>query len=515
MKKNLFILMMCGGLFACTNLDEDIYSSIKNEDFYQSERQVLASAGPAYVNLRAYTNPDSPWGLNTLTTDEMLIPTRGIHWYNGGIFQRYHRHEWTTSEGAFNASWTFIYSSINSCNRTLYQFSQLEEPSETVTNIGYELRGLRAFYFFNAVDMFGNVPLVDRFDVPEGYAPENEDRKAVFDFTVGELNEILPNLAAPGSDMYGRFHKMAAYATLAKLYLNAEVYTGQPMWDEAIAACDAIINSGLYSLQGDYFANFAKQNQGSTENIFVIPYSETLPTDWGSGGVPARSFQHHLWGIHFNGMKRFAGENGGWNGMCAVPSFYKSYDSTDIRRQIWLQGLQTSTSGEILYCNQERAGEPLIYTADLTGLETAYENEGVRLAKYDYTAAKNFELESDFAIFRYADILLMKAEALMRKNGGMAPGEAVDLVNQVRARAFPNMPEKLYTAGTLTLDAMLAERGWELAGEGWRRNDLVRFGQYIRPWDFKEQASPQTRNLFPIPQSQLNANPSLSQNPGY
>lgn len=515
MKKKILMLLISCGLFSCTDLDENVYSSIQNERYYQNEQQVLSTAGPAYVNLRAYTNPFGPWGLNSLTTDEMLIPTRGIHWYNGGIFQRFHQHNWTTSEGAFDASWNFVFSSINNCNRTLYQFDQLEEKSQTVTDIGHELRGLRAFYFFQGVDLFGNIPLVDRFDVPEGFAPSNVSRQEAFNFTVEELEEVLPQLGEADANTHGRFHQMAAYATLAKMYLNAEVYTGTPMWDKAIEACDAIINSGKYSLQSDFFANFARNNRGSVENIFVIPYTETIPADWGSGGVPARSFHHQYWTLHFNGHKRFAMEQGAWNGMCGVPSFYKSYDEEDIRRQVWLEGLQTTPSGEVLYCNQERAGEPLVYTPDLNSLEAAFENEGVRIAKYDYTGAKNYSLEVDFAIFRYADILLMKAEALMRQAGGAATGEAVALVNQVRSRAFPNDPDKLYTANTLTLEALLAERGWEFAGEGWRRNDLVRFGQYTRPWDFKPNQSPETHNIFPIPQAQISANANLAQNPGY
>jgi hypothetical protein len=125
------------------------------------------------------------------------------------------------------------------------------------------------------------------------------------------------------------------------------------------------------------------------------------------------------------------------------------------------------------------------------------------------------QLKNDFVVFRYADVLLMKAEALMRKNGGAATQEAVDLVNQVRARAFPGDDSKLYTTSTLTLYAILAERGWELSGEGWRRNDLIRFGKYNDPCDFRPIAADEHYNLFPIPQDQINANPNLNQNPGY
>jgi hypothetical protein len=204
-------------------------------------------------------------------------------------------------------------------------------------------------------------------------------------------------------------------------------------------------------------------------------------------------------------------QQGGWNGFCAVPSFYNSYDPADVRLNSWLVGPQFTASGEPL--KLQASNEQLVYTVGVTSLESAADNEGVRLVKYNYTGAQNFTLNNDFAIFRYADVLLMKAEALMRKNGGTATQQAVDLVNDVRARAFE--PDEPYTVSTLTLDALLSERGWEFAGEGWRRNDLIRFDKFDDPWQFKREPSEPFRTIFPIPQNQLNANPNLVQNEGY
>ena len=516
MKKKFLLIFTLTGLFSCTNLDEEVYDTIIDENFYKTERQVLAASGPAYSNLRAYPNPESVWGLNTLTTDEIVLPTRGKDWFNGGIFQRMHRQQWTPTDPAINNAWNFVFVNVTTCNRLLYQFEQIENKSEPLQAIIKELRGLRAYYYFLGLDLFGNIPIVDRFDVPEGFAPKNNTRQEVFNFVEQELLAVIPELSAKTDiSTYGRFHQWAAYATLAKLYMNAEVYTGQPMWDKAIAATDAIIASGNYQVATDFFSNFVVKNESSKENIFVIPYDDKLPQDWGSGGITARMFQLQYWTLHFNGSQSFNMQQGGWNGFASVPSFYNSYDPEDIRRRAWLVGQQYSATGEMLYANQERAGQPLVYTVNLTSLEQSFENEGARLAKYEYTGAANFTLSNDYVIFRYADILLMKAEALMRKNGGAATAEAVTLVNAVRSRAFAGNAAKLYTPATLTLNALLAERGWEFAGEAWRRNDLIRFGQYNRPWDFKPTASPATTRIFPIPQNQINANPNLQQNPGY
>jgi len=516
MKNKLILIFTFVGLFSCTNLDEEVFDTITDENFYKTERQVLAASGPAYSNLRAYTDPTSIWGLNTLTTDEIMLPTRGKDWFNGGIFQRLHRQQWTSAEGEINNGWNFVFINVTTCNRLLFQFEQIENKSEPLQAIIKELRGLRAFYYFLGLDMFGNVPLVDRFDVPAGFAPKNMTRKEIFNFVEQELLAVIPELSAETNiSTYGRFHRWAAYATLAKLYLNAEIYTGEPMWDKAIAATDAIIASGNYQVATDFFSNFVVNNEGSKENIFVIPYDDKLPQDWGGGGITSRMFQHQYWSLHFNGSQTYNMQQGGWNGLAAVPSFYNSYDPEDVRRRVWLVGQQYSATGEMLYANQERAGQPLVYTVTLNSLEQAFENEGARLAKYDYTGAANFTLSNDFAIIRYADVVLMKAEALMRKNGGAATAEAVVLVNSVRSRAFAGNTVKLYTPATLTLATLLAERGWEFAGEGWRRNDLIRFGQFNRAWDFKPVASPSTTRIFPIPQAQINANPNLVQNPGY
>nr|WP_163712587.1 RagB/SusD family nutrient uptake outer membrane protein [Mangrovibacterium lignilyticum] len=447
--KKLIILFALFGMWSCTNLDEEVYDTIVSDDFYQTEKQVLAAAGPAYNELRGLVQVSGMWGINELSTDEAVLPTRGIHWDNGGIYRRLALHTWTSEEGYFNDAWRYVYNTISNCNRILYQFDLIEDKSDALISIMNELKAVRAFAYFTGMDAFGNIPIVDKFDVPDGYAPENNTTAEVFEFIRTELESSLDVLSkAKDMTTYGRMHYYAAQAILAKLYLNAEVYVGDEMWDECIAACDDVITNGGYSLASDYYSNFAIENEGSSENIFVIPFDDTYTTSWGY----MNQFQY--WTLHFTANRTFNMEAGGWNGFCAMPSFYNSYDEDDLRRNAWLVGPQLSSSGEQLYCNQELAGKPLSYSIELTSLEGSYEDEGARLAKYDYTGAKNWTVSCDYAVIRYADILMMKAEALMRKNGGAATAEAVDLVNEVRARVFEDTTGKLYTTTTLTMDAL-------------------------------------------------------------
>jgi hypothetical protein len=512
MKKILYTILILAISFSCTDLTEEVYDTVVVSNFYKTEEQVLSAAGAAYNGIRAFPMVFKAWGLSEFSSDIMMIPTRGSDWYNSGIYQRFHHQEWTTEDGIIKDTWEVLYGNISTCNRLLYQFENVEEKSDALLAVIEEIKGLRAFYYYWLCDFYGNVPLVTKYDVPDDFAPENNTREEVYNFVEEQLLNAIPAISGDfNASTYGRFHRWAAYATLAKLYLNSEVFIGEPRWNDCIEICDEIINSGNFSVSdGDYFSNFAIENENSKDNIFSLVYDDVYTEDW-SGMLNIQ-----CWTLHFQGNKAYGGTKGGWNGICGTPSFVKSYDQDDVRLDSWAIGLQLDTSGDTIYCTKTSAGQPLIYSVDVQSLENAREEDGARIAKFDYTGYSSYCLNSDYPVFRYADILLMKAEALMRLNGGAATSEAVDLVNQVRARAFPDNPEKLYTVSTLTLESLLAERGWEFAGEHWRRNDLIRFGKFLSgTWTFKEETTAEYRKLFPIPQSQLNANPNLKQNPGY
>lgn len=510
----LLVIASIIGLFSimsCTKLDEQEYSTLTYDNFLKTELQILSAAGPAYSVLKGYQNVTGDYGLNELTTDEILIPHRGVDWFNDGIYERLHTNTWIPTDPNLNNAWVNNFQGISQCNNSLYEFKDIKNKSDALVSVINELKGLRAFYYFNVLDLFGSAPLVDSANTPKNFEPKPNTRQELFDFVNQELVNAVPVLnRAHDMTTYGRFHRWAALTLLAKLYLNAEVYKGKPMWDECITVCDSIINAGIYTLETDYFANFARNNESSTENIFVIPFDDSQGVDW-----TKPMFQMAYWTLHFSGNATFNMQAGGWNGICAVPEFYSSYDPADIRRTAWLVGLQKTSTGDTARCIREMAGQPLIYTVDINSLDGAGENQGARIAKYDYHGEMNLQMANDYVVFRFADVLLMKAEAVMRKNGGTATQVAVDLVNQLRARAFPGDASKLYTTSTLTLNAILAERGWELATEGWRRNDLIRFGKFKDTRGFKTEATDELHNIFPIPQDQLNANPNLTQNPGY
>jgi hypothetical protein len=515
--KNILIIcsiLVLAVVLSCTDLDPTVYSEIVNDHFFKTEEQVLSAAGPAYLSLAFYPCVVASWGLNELTTDEIILPTRGIHWKNDFMYQRLHLHTWLATDELVNNTWKVLYNGVTNCNRVIYIYEGIDDQSDALISVLNELKALRGFYYYQLLDIFGDVPIVDSFNVAAGYAPAKNTRAEVFQFVEKELKEGIPLLNnTVNMTTYARFNRYAAFTLQAKLYLNAEVFIGQPRYDEVISACDSVILSGEYELEDNFFRNFAIANESSKENIFVIPFTDLAAVDWG-GDLPPRMFNHHLWTLHFMGTQTYNCEQGGWDGLCAVPSHYKSFDETDIRRNMWITGQQFSYTGDSLFCSVEKAGQPLVYTVDLTDIDCG-ENEGARMVKYDYTNAKNNQLSNDFAVFRYADVLLMKAEALLRKNGGVATQEAVDLANLVRARAFPGDNTKLYTTGTLTLDELLAERGREFAGEGLRRNDQIRFGVFNKPVGFRTEEADAKYNLFPIPQNQINANPNLVQSPGY
>lgn len=527
---NAYKKVLIGGIVimavhtSCTRLDEQVYSDLLQSEFYQTEQEIIAALAPAYGGLRGI---ESLMEAATLATDETVIPTRGKDWYDGGIYLRLHEHNWQPQLSYFRNIWNYGFGRVNQANQLLFQLANVQDKirPELYNLFVAELKLIRAFGYYELIDHFGNVPILDKFDVPTGFLPKNnsnfeEGRKEVFSFIEKDILENIAALSAEkNQSTYGRFNQYAAYALLAKLYLNAETWTGSPKWDETIAACDAIIGSGKYMLESNYFNNFLAKNEGSKENIFVIPYDGSK-TDW--------QFIVYWTSLHPSMKAKYNTTNGPWNGLCALPSHYKSFDPDDKRRNGWIAGPQFSSTGAPLKCVYESVPHDLNLTVDFVNIYNpsdpatynhinALEYHGARFVKYEISRYPSWCMENDRVIFRLGDIILMKAEALMRKNGGVAIQEAVDLVNNVRERAFDDPASHAYTTVTLTLDQLLKERAWELYFEGVRRNDLVRFGKFVRgTWEFADRsAEGDHQNVYPIPQSAMNSNPELVQNPGY
>lgn len=515
--------------FSCTDLTEVIYSEFSTNDFYQNEEQVVAAMAPAYSSLRNLNNARGILIHEEQTSDILCGVTRDYGgWYDGGHSQKFHEHTWTPETGYINTWWTHGFEWVNQANRLIYQFDQLQniDPDLKAT-FQSELSILRAFGYYYLLNSFGNVPIVDRFDVEPGFLPSNNPdfdagRKEVFDFIENDIVENISKLNPEVSDAtYGRFNKWAAMALGVKLFMNSEVWTGTARWDDAIEYADEIINSGFFELETDYFSNFIVNNENSKETIFAVPFDATLTGGNMSNWVYV---MHH----HFSSQPTVNAPRGANNGTAALPSHVHSFHSDDVRLNGWNFGPQYIL-GTTTIATNSRTNSPLYFTIDYDdplanatpGIEYDYRNApeggGARPSKFEINYVAGTQASNDLPVYRLSDILLLKAEAILRKNGGVATQEAVDLVNQIRARAFEDPSPHLVTLSTLTLETILQEREWELYYEGHRRNDLVRFGKFAQGnWEWYDRSGHgDHRNYFPIPQVQLNTNPNLTQSPGY
>lgn len=508
-----FILVLAGS-FSCTKLDEVVYSSIPADGFFRNEAEVMTNVGRIYAQMRKITDRFGAGSLDLVGTDECIIPFRETNlWYDNGLWIALHRHQFNPTLSVMSGGYSFCYDGIAMCNQILYQLQESSVTFPTKNNVVAEVKMARAFFYYRAMDWFGNIPIST--DFKDVTLPQQSTRKQVWDFLVKEITDNLSLMdASPTTANYGRTStKAMANMMLAKLYLNAEKWTGTAKWDEAISAADDVVKTPGYSLSSNYFSNFSVNNNSSKENIFVVPYdkTQTPPT---AGGQSILLL--HCWTLHTLSQQTFGLIAFTWDGYAAMEDFYKSYETTDSRINTWMTGPQFSSSGAPLMLSPNRQ---LNYRPKINALynttSPALLDDGVRFKKYEYEVGlkDNETMSNDWVVFRYADAILTKAEALMRKNGGVATPEAVALVNQVRERAYGNA-SKDYTVATLTMDELLAELGREFAWEFHRRQDLIRFNKWNTAW-FEKPAGSSYQELYPMPTAILNVNKNLKQNPGY
>jgi len=498
------LLLSTLAFWSCTNLDETPFSAVTPENFYNTEEELVSAVMPVYANLRDYTFGDYMF-LQEHSSDEIFVPQRGGDWGDGGIWREVHDHKWTPTHGFVGGAWVSAYRGVAFANSVLenLQTSPSQSPLKPVFTA--EVRVLRAFYYWWLVDLYGGVPIVTTATIDPKNPPKPNTRQEGFDFIVSEIKAALPSLENTfGGGNYGRITKGAANALLATVYLNAEVYTGAPKWSESIAACDAVINSGSYKLLSTYADVFKLANEGpnNTETIWIVGHK---PLD----GV---GFFRFMATLHYNQLPQNP-----WNGFSVLADFYNKYDTTDARFKHMLVGPQFVLAGP--NAGQpalDRQGNRLVFTPG-SPIVGATEGNGVRILKWTVDPAQNGgNAGNDLAIFRYSHILLTKAEALNELNG---PSQAsIDLINQVRARCFePDKPIALsgFSTKVALRERLLNERGFELLWESFRRQDLIRTNHFLEPWTLKAASDGAHRKLYPVPQSQLDANPNLRQNPGY
>lgn len=471
------------------------------------------------------------YDLNTFTTDETIMPTRGGDWYDGGFWQGLYLHRWGVNNEAVYATWEYLYRTVILCNGSLERIQDFAEkhPEENVADCVAEVRALRAMFYYYIMDLFGSVPLIEKSD-PAVEDIVQEKRSKVFNFIVKELTESSSLLSEERSNQpgvyYGRMTQPVVWFLLAKLALNAEVYTdddwtdgsrpdgksiffevdGQRLnaWQTVNYYCEKITAAG-YTLEKDYTANFAVFNESSEENIFVIPMSKTLYTN---------QFIYLFRSRHYNHAKAYglSGENGSSATKEVLETF--GYDTPQVDARFdycYFAGPVKDLEGNQILLDD--GVTPLVYEPWNVSLDVSgkpYEKTaGARMKKYevDKTGLKDGKLlDNDIVLFRYADVLLMQSEAKVR-NGEDGDAE----LNLVRSRV--GMAPR-----TATLENLLDERMMELAWEGWRRQDMIRFGVFTRSYSCRPQLPGEENGytiVFPIPEKVIDMNPQLHQHKGY
>ena len=534
--KTLCLTAVILSSMSCTDLKDESFGSIVSSQYVpKTEADISYLVNAAYI----------PWRQTMLlwqgvvrsqelSADQDVIPSRlGIGWVDGYIYKRWHQHTWTTEDEGVLVGWERTFDGVTACNRVLSQIEDnvINVQGETRTRLISELKCLRASYYYILIDLYGNVPVITDFKDVD--LPEQSTRKQVFDFIVSELKENIPNLSEEARGYYyARINKWVAHTFLAKMYLNSEVWTGEPRWEECIAQCDAVINhakeSGDYGLEADINAPFVTANENSKEIIFALPFDEVYVTDW-------NAFDFHLYTLAPENQATYGFTDRPWGGVCAIPQFIKSFDPEDKRLADWyIQGQQYDASGNVLLRSSD--GKPLIYSVDVPSIDASDVDDGFRWGKFEYAHGITNRLSNDFPMLRYADVIMMKAESLMRSG---KPGAGA-LVSEVRARAFQDNPSKavvtdeqlmsgsVYDYGRrddvktsteggadIKYGRFLDELGWEFCQEGRRRQDMIRFNAFTTKSWFSHDKSDANKNLYPIPNKVLLTNSKLKQNPGY
>ncbi len=518
-------------------LSEDPRDQLYEDDIYNSANNIYINAVAVLYNYIG-GSADSEglqgtcrgiYDYNTLTTDEAMIPIRGGDWYDGGLWTNMYQHKWNPNDLPLYNTWKYLYKVVVLANKSLYIIDKYSHHLTEEQRVTYEaeVRALRALFYYYIMDMYGRVPIVTSYEQPQDEVVQSE-RSKVFRFIVDELQEVaelLPNERSNKmGNYYGRVTQPVAHFLLAKLALNAEIYCddnwtdGVPQngkeilftvdgkrlnaWQTCIKYCDKLAEAG-YVLESDYSYNFAVHNENSNENIFTIPLDKNLY---------AAQFWYLFRSRHYNhgGALGGSSENGTSANISTVLAYGYGTDEVDARfEKNFYAGVVAVDGKPVMMDNGEQLEYfPLELKLNLTG-SLYVKTAGARMAKYEVDRTSHSDgrqPDNDIVLFRYADALLMKAEAKVR-NGEDGSAE----LNEVRGRV--GMPRR-----EATLENILQERLLELVWEGWRRQDMVRYGIYHTSYDQRTQLPDEKSGyttVFPIPQRSIDLNPRLQQNRGY
>lgn len=570
MKTNKIKNLILGGI-ACMltatscDVEPTFYSQVVPETFYTSQEAVWERFNRPFTHWRWWVAQDrARWELQELGTDEICVPTRGSDWYNGAIYQKFHHHEYTEDMTSIETGWTNFSMGIALAWDAMEDLAQVDFESlgfedGTRESMMNQMKTLAASFYLDGLDFFGGVPLYTT--TQSDLLPRSTDLET-FNFIDSLLTISMPNLPQKtvlGEQETNTIHQAVAAALKARLYFNAEVYIGKPMYEEAAQICQDIIDGkyGQYALATDWTNIFGWGNENCPEMIWVVPSENAkLETDGAFWGFT----------VPYN-YKDYLGsliDSGSDNGCCLLPSRdpegnlyhfnlsnnYEGYNDLDVRKQNYVYEGDGKYRGMFIIgelinplnpswiCTgaREYIGEPLVvrdqiaYFAKVgegkeyssvselqSTIATAEENSGVRPMKRSPRPNQEEykqKFNPDIPIIRLSEIYYTLAECKMRLGDKQT---AAELINTVRKRYFEggNDPDPV-TAANLDKYRMLKEWKLEFLNEGRRRTDLVRWGAYVTEdwWDHKATNNPNL-NRFPIHYNIIGANNLLKQNPGY
>ena len=538
MNKKIFALpLLVLSLSFTSCLDETPKDQIPESEIYDSANSLYVNAVASLYNyIGAHEEGEGLQGTcrgiydyNTLTTDEAIIPIRGGNWYDGGLWKNMYDHTWTATDTDLYNVWKYLYKVIVLSTKSLETIDQHKSLLNEQQRDEYkaEVRAVRAMFYYYAMDMFGRIPVLESAEQKTADIRQS-NRSDVFKYIVKELQAVAPLLPNEHSNLqgnyYGRVTRPVAWFLLAKLALNAEVYTDdnwtdsycpdgktimfdidgtqKNAWLTCIHYCNLIASAG-YSLESDYTKNFAVHNENSNENIFTIPLDKMLYLNEFHYLFRSRHYAH-------GGAYGGASENGTCATLHTMAVYGYNTSSPDARLDMnfYTGKVEVDGSNVTLDDGTPLEYQPLAVEQNLTAsphIETA----GARMKKYevDRTAYSDGRMpDNDIVLYRYADVMLMKAEAKVR-NGESGDEELKAVRNRV---GMPSLPA--------TLDNILNERLLELVWEGWRRQDMIRFGTYNKQYDIHIPSEADKKGyttVFPIPGKARELNPNLEQNPGY
>ena len=540
MSTKISLLLTFSLLVAGCSLDEHPRDQIPEQEAYATPHDLfMNTVATLYNYIGGNTDGQGLQGtcrgvydLQTFGSDEAMLPTRGGDWFDGGIWEDMYMHAWDAGHELPKNAWLYLYKVINLCNHSL---EELEHHQNMLTKIQYteynaEVRALRAIYYWYLLDLFARVPIITTSQASMGYVQQS-NRTQVFRFVIDELlkvcDHLMPDNSVKPGDYYGRVTRPVALFVLAKLMLNAEVYLdddwtdkerpdgskirfqidNQTMnaWEATIYYCEEIKRYG-FLLEKSLITNFMVRNEQSNENIWVIPMDKDLYRTQNYNMLRSLHYRHAA-------AYGFTGENGTSATKRVLEIFDYNTDQEDNRFKFfyWAGVVEDLDGNPIL----DRTGKPLVYYPDKVAKDLSnspfVETAGARMQKYiiDKNGTKDGKLtDNDIVLFRLADVYLMEAEAKFRNGEG-----GQDEYNAIRDRV--NMPKR-----PISLQNLLDERLLELCWEGWRRQDLIRFGQFKSLYEGEDidpvvDESDGHTTVFPIPGDILKLNENLTQNPGY